>query len=218
LSRAVKPDLETLRAAVFEFGGYAQPDRSWAALAEATAPAIDLAVPAHRDAMHVWLNAWGCRIRKRREGEPDVFGQGIGDWWSRWHATLPSVDTWMADLTDEQLDGLAECFADLVAARVAPTRSLGPTAASKMLFALRPNTVMPWDEMIAQRLHGARDGVAYANHQRLGGQWARDLLAEAGMAEPALADLLGRPGRSLAKMIDEYCYLVFTRDGAVTTG
>lgn len=214
----MKPDLETLRAAVLDFGGYAQPDKSWAALTLATAPAIDLAVAEHQAAMHVWLNAWGCRIRKRRVDEPDVFGQGVGGWWERWHSALPTFDTWMADLTDAQLDGLAECFTDLVAARVAPTRSLGPTAASKMLFALRPNTFMPWDEMIAQRLHGSRDGAAYASHQRLGREWARDLLAESGMAESALAEDLGRPGRSLAKMIDEYCYLVFTRDGAITVG
>lgn len=214
----MKPDLETLRAAVLDFGGYAQPDRSWEALALATAPAVDLALPAHRAAAHVWLNAWGCRIRKRRDGEPDVFGQGIAAWWDRWHGTLPAVDTWMADLTDEQIDAMVDCFADLVATRVAPTRSLGPTAASKLLFALRPNTFMPWDEMIALRLHGGRDAVAYAGHQRLGREWARELLAEAGSDEAALAARLGRPGRSLAKMIDEYCYLVFTRDGAITVG
>ncbi len=150
-----------------------------------------------------------------------MFDQGVAGWWERWRAELPAHDTWMADLTDEQVEVMGECFADLASVPAAQTRSvrgLGSTAASKMLFALRPNTVMPWDEMIALRLHGARDGAAYTRHLVLGRAWARDLLAEAGIDEPALARELGRPGRSLAKMIDEYCYLVVTRDGAVTVG
>ena len=56
-----------------------------------------------------------------------------------------------------------------------------------------------------------RDSAAYARHQRLGRGWARRILAEAGRDEAALADALGRPGRTLAKMLDEYCYLAITR-------
>ncbi|WNV88338.1 hypothetical protein [Umezawaea sp. Da 62-37] len=217
----MKPDLAALRAAVLEFGGYDRPDRSWTEWTLATAPSVDLSLLAHRRALHRWLNAWGCRIRYPRAGEAEVFDQGVADWWERWRGRLPSVDTWMADLTDEQVEAMGDCFADLVstpAAQARSVRGLGSTAASKALFALRPNTVMPWDEMIALRLHGARDGAAYAAHLGLGRTWARDLLVESGLDEPALAEDLGRPGRSLAKMIDEYCYLRFTRDGAVTVG
>jgi hypothetical protein len=59
-------------------------------------------------------------------------------------------------------------------------------------------------------LHGARDGNAFARHQRLGREWAMALLDETGLAEPQLAVAAGRPGASLAKLIDEYCYVRIT--------
>ncbi|MDU0292339.1 MmcQ/YjbR family DNA-binding protein [Saccharothrix longispora] len=211
----MEPDLASLRAAVAEFGGFDQPERSWAVLTAATGSSIDLGVPAHRDAVHVWLNAWGCRIRTPRPGEPRVLDTGLEAWWAEWRDGLPDPAARLARLTDEEVERLGECFAALSATAAARhgrgTRTLGPTAASKLLFALRPNSLPPWDNLIAQRLHGARDGVAYRAHLRVTRGWAVRLLAEAGVPEPELLDALGRPGRSLAKVIDEYCYLVFTR-------
>lgn len=211
----MKPDLITLRAAVAEFGGTTTPEKSWTVLAAATAPAFDLGLSAHRTAAHVWLNAWGCRIRTPRPGEPPVLDESLAAWWATWRDALPDTGTWLAELSDEQVERLGEAFAALSASAAATTprgsRTLGPTAASKLLFALRPNSLPPWDNMIADRLHGGRDGVAYRAHLRLTRGWAAELLAEAGVPEPELLDGLGRPGRSLAKVIDEYCYLAFTR-------
>ncbi|ATE54174.1 hypothetical protein [Actinosynnema pretiosum] len=212
------PTLAALRASTLAFSPLPdRPDPSWLVLEAATAPAIDLALPAHRDAAHAWLNAWGCRIRKPRPGEPGVFDAAIADWWDGWSAELPAPDDWLVDLADDRLDALAACFTALAASPAAPTRTLGPTAASKLLFALRPKALMPWDNLIAQGLHGARDGRAYRAHLATGRGWARAVLAEAAaeaaeaVAEPALVAGLGRTGWSLAKVLDEYCYLVHTR-------
>jgi hypothetical protein len=209
----VEPSLASLHAAVTEFGRYTKPDQSWARLLEATAPHVDLSGAVHRRAMLSWLNAWGCRIRYPRDGEADHFDAGVAGWWSRWGHELPGTTVALAELTDEAFEVLGRCYADLAATPAARTRSLGPTAAAKMLYALRPRTLMPWDEVIAMKLHGARDGAAYAAHQRIGRRWARRLLEEAGGDEDALAALLGRPGRPLAKLLDEYCYMILTRDG-----
>ncbi|CCH31353.1 hypothetical protein ABZ816_03650 [Actinosynnema sp. NPDC047251] len=214
----MKPDLSTLRAAVVAFGGGTEPEKSWTVLLAATAPAIDLALPAHREAAHRWLNAWGCRIRYPKAGEPPVFDTALAAWWERWHAALPTARTRLGGLADEQIAELGACFADLVATPAAATRSLGPTAAAKLLFALRPNSLMPWDDLIAQKLHGARDGTADVAHLTLGRTWAVELLAEAGTDEPDLVAQLGRPGRSLAKVLDEYCYLVHTREWSAAAG
>ncbi len=87
---------------------------------------------------------------------------------------------------------------------------MGPTAAAKALYALRPRAVMPWDLMIAERLHGGRDAVAFTAHLRLGRDWARQLLRDTGWDEPRLAAELGQPGASLARLLDQYCYVRFT--------
>jgi hypothetical protein len=209
----VEPDLAALRAAVLAFPGGGA-DRAWTRLTAATAPAIDPFRPDHRYALLVWLNAWGCRVRYPRPGEDDPFDSGVARWWRRRGATLVGADRTLANLTDEQIGYAAECYADLAALPVAlgkGGRSLGPTAAAKLLYALKPASLMPWDAAIADQLHGGRDSAAYARHQRLGRGWARLILAEAGRDEAALADALGRPGRTLAKMLDEYCYLAITR-------
>jgi hypothetical protein len=208
------PTVARLARAVAEFPGY-QADKSLRAFAAATAPVVDFTRPEHRNAAHVWLNAWTCRIRYPRPGEPDVFGAGLAAWWDGWRDRLPPPEVAMAELTDDQLARLGDCYAALAASPAAQARSVrtfGPTAAAKLLYVLRPNALMPWDEMIATTLHGARDGAAYVAHQRLGRTWARALLAESGLDEESLCARLGRPGRGLAILLDQYCYLTYTRD------
>ncbi|MER7460413.1 hypothetical protein [Micromonospora sp. NPDC126480] len=209
----IAPTVKELRAAVDRFVGDAGPDRSWLRLQEQTAPAIDLAVPGHRRATLVWLNAWGCRLRYPRPGEEDPYDSGLAGWWGRWGDRLPPAGTTLVALPEESIPALGAAFADLAGIRVGAGprgRSLGPTAASKLLYALRPAALPPWDEAIARILHGRRDGDGYAAHLRLGREWAARLLAEAG-DERALADTLGRPERSLVKMLDDYWYLTCTR-------
>lgn len=205
------PGLDGLRAAAQVYAGY-RADRSWQALLAATAPGIDLAEAAHRTALHRWLNAWGCRIRYPREGEPDPLGAGLAAWWAR--HTLPGAP--IAALTDREIGALAAAYGELAALPVG-RRTLGPTAAAKALFALRPRTVMPWDEAIAVHLHGARDERAFGRHLRTGRAWARTALARSGQEEDVLTAGLGRPGISLAKLLDEYLYVTLTRRGEGTS-
>ncbi|GAA2463848.1 hypothetical protein [Winogradskya humida] len=206
--------LDALRKAVAEFAGPGVPDAGWAALMTRTAPAIDPSVATHRDALHVWLNAWGCRIRYPRPGEENLFDSGVEQWWKQWQHALPAPGVSITGLLDADFPALGECYQELALVSVSAgprRRGIGATAATKMLYALRPQALMPWDEAIAKRLHGRRDAASYAAHQRLGRDWSLALLAEAGMDEAELGEHLGRPGRSLAKMLDDYCYLTFTR-------
>ena len=205
------PSPEELRAAAAEFAPDGVSDRSWGVLMSTTGGRIDPAFAEHRRALLRWLNAWGCRIRYPRQGEPDLFDDGLTRWWSGWGDRLPEAGTLLADLSDEAIGVLGDGFAELMVmpTAVAPRaggrpRTLGSTAAAKLLYALRPESVMPWDETIALSLHGARGGAAYAAHQALGRSWSQRILAESD-------DDPGVPGRSLARLLDEYCYLVHTR-------
>ncbi|MFJ7591577.1 MmcQ/YjbR family DNA-binding protein [Streptomyces sp. NPDC097617] len=200
------PSLAELRSSAEVFNGFAGVDRSWLALRTETGSALDLSLAAHRTALHRWLNSWGCRIRYPREGEPDTFGEGLGAWWER--HTLP--DAPLARLTARDLSRLAAAYEELAALAIG-RRSLGPTAASKALYALRPDSVMPWDAAIAQRLYGARDRAAFARHLELGRTWARAALDEGGgLPEADLCAELGRPRVSLAKVLDEHLYVTIT--------
>ncbi|MBB5857397.1 hypothetical protein ACFQ05_31315 [Amycolatopsis umgeniensis] len=201
------PPLAELRRAAEVFNGFANADTSWLRLIQETQSAIDLSQAAHRTILLRWLNSWGCRIRYPREGEPAPFDEGVRAWWDTWGATLPSVD--IVHLTDAGIDTAAKAYSDLSGVVVSAgrtRRTLGPTAAAKALYALRPNTIMPWDAAIAAALHGDRDGAAFGRHLRLGREWAAAVITEAGDGIPAL---VGRPV-SLAKILDEYLYVAFT--------
>jgi hypothetical protein len=205
------PTVDDLRATARIFNGFATVDRGWLAFVAATAPGVDLSAPQHRAHLLRWLNSWGCRIRYPRDGEPAVFDDSVAGWWREHAPALPSASLYM--LSDPEIDALGTAYAALAGAAVAPgraARTLGPTAAAKALYALRPAAVMPWDAAIAVRLHGARDGAAFARHLRLGRRWAASVLAEAAVDEDALPALVGRPGVSLAKLLDEYCYVSIT--------
>jgi hypothetical protein len=206
------PTLDRLAHSVGVFNGYANVDRTWHEFVAQTAPGPDLDRPDHRRLLHRWLNSWGCRIRYPRDGEPDVFDTGTAAWWDTFGAVLPAGPLRLAG--DADLAILGEAYAALAAAPAGPRRTLGPTAAAKALYALRPDTVMPWDAAIAAGLHGARDGAAFTRHLALGRAWAAALVAETGVEDAALPAHLGRPGISLAKILDEYTYVHITLQGA----
>ncbi|GGP91459.1 MmcQ/YjbR family DNA-binding protein [Streptomyces melanogenes] len=206
-----RPTLADLRAAADVFNGFADIDRSWHGLHEDTRPAIDLGRADHRAVLLRWLNSWGCRIRYPREGEPALFDTGIARWWDAWEGDLPSGT--LAGLSDSCLAAFGRAYGELAAIPVAAgrvARSLGPTAAAKTLYALRPEAVMAWDAAIAERLHGARDADTFTRHLTLGRDWARGVLSETGAAEAALPELVGRPGIPLSKILDEYLYVRFS--------
>lgn len=201
------PSMEALRTAVARFGPAS--GRSFEG-----SESFDGTDPRSCRTLLNWLNKWGCRIRTPRDGEEDVFATGMAQWWGKYGGSLPDPHTELADLTDAEIDNAGECFGDLVvvtAGNPARPRTLGPTAASKTLYAFRPRALMPWDDAIASKLHGARDAAAFAAHQRLGRVWATDIRRSTGLSGKQLAATLGDPERSLAKIFDDYCYLRFTR-------
>jgi hypothetical protein len=209
------PDLAALERSARVFNGFGSADVTWLRLLDETRPGLDLARAEHRALLLRWLNSWGCRIRYPRAGEPAPFDTGLAAWWQEWQPGLPSAS--LPDLADGDIDACAGAYAALAAVEVSagrPRRTLGPTAAAKSLYALRPDTVMPWDAAIAARLYGRRDAAAFGQHLRLGRAWAAAVIAEAGADAAAIPGLVGRPSVSLAKLLDEYLWVTITMAGA----
>jgi hypothetical protein len=207
--------LEAVRAAVSTFAASFGVDGSDSGLVLASGDEVDLTLVDQRRELHRWLNAWGCRIRYARPGEPDPFHAGVAAWWSRRGAGLAAVTAPLSELGDDQIGLLGAAFEDLTSTPIARTaagieRTMGATASAKALYALRPQAVMPWDLAIAQRLHGGRNAAAFVAHLQLGRDWARQLLRDTGWDEATLAADLGQPRASLARLLDQYCYVRFT--------
>ena len=212
--------LSDLAFACHVYGGMSDYDSSYLRFMKATGGAADLGDAAHRRALLTWLNKWGCRQFKT--DHHDQASSAILEWSNQYVGSLFPRDRELLHLGQTDVAAAAAAFQSLsVRTASHKTRkkstyavSIGPTGAAKVLFAIRPHALPPWDEKIRRHLgyDGSRASyLAYLGH-------VRSVLEElAGLCERegfALADLprkLGRPQSTLPKLIDEYYWVTITR-------
>ena len=75
------PTLDQLASAVRAFGAKPRPDASMARLHAPTGDRIDLGDGQHRDAVHRWLNAWGCRLAYNGAA---TLSESLATWHHEW--------------------------------------------------------------------------------------------------------------------------------------
>jgi hypothetical protein len=92
---------------------------------------------------------------------------------------------------------------------------LGPTGASKVLFAVRPEIAMAWDEGIQKEFGLAGDRAGYRKMLTRSQAEAENLVVDAarcGVADwRAIPDEVGRPEHTMPKLLDEYHWVTITR-------
>jgi hypothetical protein len=210
---------DQVAATLGAFAAIAGSETSLAALRETTPPALDLSVRAHREALLRFLRAWGCRHLRR--DDTGRSSRALASWWSRFGPTLPSETVPLTDLDDAQLAGLGRAYAALARSPAALRASrsgevpvsFGDTAASKALFAIRPQAVPPWDEPMRRAFGWGRvDAEEYATFLAAVRE-ALIGLADRLRVEPSeLPAALDRPASSPVKIVDEFLWIRITRD------
>ena len=193
---------------------------SLAKFRKATGDKLDLTIQEHRGALLDWLNAWGCRHLSKKNHQ--VASEGILDWYQSDCATLFSYETLLWQLEDQEINTATDAYGSLkdrIGARHYRHGNkleahIGPTAASKILFAIRPKTLMPWDE--AMRIAFKCDGSpeSYVRYQKIIRKLAlhiRDLCEERGFQIDDLPQRLGRPNSTVLALINEYIWVTVTR-------
>ena len=201
-----------------EFGALVGADASSQKLARATGGRVDLAVPAHRVAAIGWLRSWGCR-HLRRADTPRT-SEALRAWWEDWGAQLPGDHEILTGLGEADLVLAGRAYGALrarpAARRTVRGRDLdvafGDTAAAKLLFALRPQVFPPWDEAI--RLAFGRPGGAdaYVRMLRLSAAALDGLARRLAVGVSDLPEILGRPGSSPPKLVDEFLLIRIARE------
>jgi hypothetical protein len=196
-------------------------DSSYNRFRRETNPQLDLNNKQHRIALIKCLNSWGCRQFAR--DYHDLASEEIHSWYQQYGDRFFSPDKSLLDLTSGDLALVEQAYAELVV-RTASMRErprggqtkvvIGPTGTAKILFALRPNALVPWDNPI--RGHFQLDGSAHAYIRHL--DIVRENLEELGQACKELGhrlsdlpELLNRHTSSLAKLIDEYLWVTVSR-------
>jgi hypothetical protein len=200
-----------------EFGAVAGSDSSSRKLAEATKGRVDLAVPAHRAAVITWLRAWGCRHLRR--ADTTRTSEALRTWWNDWGARLPGEQQTLTGLGEAELALAGQAY-DAMRATPAAHRTVrgreldvafGDTATGKLLFALRPQVFPPWDEAIRLAFGRPGGGAAYVRMLRLSATALDGLVQRLSVPAGDLAEVLGRPGSSPPKLIDEYLLIRITK-------
>jgi hypothetical protein len=215
---AQRVDEAEIRAALDAYQAATKSEAALAALTVVTGGFADLSRGDHRDAVLAWLWAWRCRHLRREDH--NLTSRALGEWWEAFSPRLPPTS---ADLTSLEEVNLVEveraydALAGAVAARSgAPSRradpTLGDTAASEVLVAVRPRLFVSWHRPVRDGL-GWWDGSG-AHYVELLSAVASSLSTLAdrlGTSSAALPVRLGRPDRSLAQIADAYLWVTVTR-------
>jgi hypothetical protein len=212
--------LSDLAFACHVYAGMSDYDASYLHFMKATSGAPDLGNPAHRRALLAWLNKWGCRQFDARQHERA--SSEMLEWSNQYVSSLFPVESQLRDLSQAQVAAVAIAYQSL-SSKIASYKtrnrstyavSVGPTGASKVLFAIRPHALPPWDSKI--REHFGHDGSG-ASYRGFLGQVRSVLENVAKLCESedfTLEELparLGRPHSTLPKVIDEYHWVTITK-------
>lgn len=181
---------------------------------------LDLSNKEHRKKLLQWLNKWGCRINQDYKKE---YSKTIGEWYEEYRSRLvpQNKDLWRLD--DRELDAMDYAYEDLKnrpvheykQSRNPAVRHVGPTAASKILFILRPRSAIDWDVSIRKEVKvrfGDRSYKEYLEKAR------EDLLGikrqcdELGIKIEELPVLLNREKATVAQMLGDYYWIIYTQE------
>jgi hypothetical protein len=210
------PTLSSLAAVLPVYGRFPF-DRTLDAAREDIGSTPDLGNRDHAERLRRWLNDWLCRIGYPT-GNEDLFADSLSTWWREFEQSLPPGARRLAELTDGQLSALTSAYGDLhvrpaAINRAGRTRRVGPTAAAKLLYFVRPEAVAAWDRAISMRTGGGQTASSFRRHLEICRGWAQKLEAEGrarGLEAEELGPYLGRPKSSVAKLLDEWLYATIT--------
>jgi len=193
-------------------------------LKESTDGCIDLTNPTHRESLLQWLNDWGCRNLARDQHK--LASKSILIWQQKYGASLFSGRKPIWNLKDNELEAAAHSYGALKdmpgAERIRNGKkqmvSIGETAASKILFAIRPEALMPWDEAMRKRFKCDGRPDSYFNYLKIiQGLTCHiaDLCQAKGFKIDNLPKKLDRPDATVLALVNEYIWVTVTRGRAL---
>jgi hypothetical protein len=213
--------LSNLAFACYLYGSFTDYDKSYTDFLRATNYSPDLTDADHRKVLLIWLNSWGCRQFALEYH--DHASHEILSWYNEHKAGLPNPDQdiWQLTETEFSLVGLAY---ESLSERMASFRrkkhssyriSIGPTGASKILFAIRPKVFIPWDESIRLHYSYGKESDSYlAYHLKVKNllETLEKQCQRYGFQLVDLPKILGRYHSSIPKLIDEYHWVTITNN------
>ena len=195
-------------------------ENTYLAFRERTDGRPDLAKQEHRDFLLEWLNKWGCRFEVKKF--PKV-SEAIGQWYRQHGERLCSERKNLWKLTGSELDALGDAYEDLQNTTAFKyrrggklvNRHVGATAASKILFSLKPRAAVAWDDLMRKRMRLDQKRLTYRQFLE---QAKGDLIGlkiqcdKHGFRLTELPAELNRENATPAQLTGEYYWVTYTRE------
>lgn len=213
-------DLNELSSACHLYNNKTNFDDSYIAFLNSTGSDLDLYNSEHRKALLTWLNRWACR--QFIIAYHDFASEQILKWYINLNSLLPEKSKNIWELDDNDFDKIKMLYDTLSNTQVAKKTKnqkevinhAGPTGASKILFALRPKSLMLWDGKMRDEFGKGKDSLAYINYLQKAKQDAKELLKHCklnGFALEELPEKINRPYSTIPKILDEYQWITITK-------
>ena len=187
---------------------------------ERTGGRPDLARQEHRDYLLEWLNKWGCRFEVEKFPKAS---EAIGQWYWQHGKRLCSERKNLWKLTGPELDSLGDAYEDLRDRNAFKYRRggklvhrhVGATAASKILFSLKPRAAIAWDDLMRKRMRLDQKRLTYRQFLEKAKGDLIDLKMQCDEHGIKLMDLpaeLNRECATPAQLMGEYYWVTYTRE------
>ena len=150
--------LSNLAFACYIYSRMTDFDSSYEKLLSTTQPQLDFHSEEHVSMLLEWLNAWGCRqFAKDYHG---LAAQELAEWYDTIGNQIFDKDKALLELSDQDLNLVDRAYGSLINKTASMRRTaagnsvrveVGPTGAAKILFAWRPQALIPWDDPMRAR-------------------------------------------------------------------
>ena len=195
-------------------------DSSYLYFLKVTDNSLDLNKAKHRKAMLVWLNSWKCR--QFIIAYHDFASAQIHKWYINLNYLLPEKSKNIWELSGNDFDKIKILYDTLSNTQVAKKiknkkeviNHAGPTGASKILFALRPKSLMLWDGKMRDDLGKGDDSLAYIEYLQKAKQDIEILIKHCklnGFTLQELPEKINRSYSTIPKILDEYRWVTVTK-------
>ena len=203
----------------FAYADFTNYNDSYLAFQEAIGSQLDLSDPNHRRHLFNWLNKWGCRLEKKQF--PKV-SEVIWDWYKEYGGELPRIGKHLMKLKRSDFETIDNAYEVLKQREVyklkrasgSGIRTIGPTAASKILFALRPNAAVAWDAGMRKELKVSDHYLSYSEFLE---KIRTDIVALDGECEKNgfqvkdLSIVFNRRGATVPQLVSEYYWITLNK-------
>ncbi len=180
---------------------------------------LDLFNNSHRNYLLKWLNDWGCRNFYKNCHE--LASDEILSWYKEYNNHIPTRETNIWELKEKDLKLIQTAYDNLRLKRASHIvkdgkniiKGVGDTGSAKILFSLRPKSLIPWDGAMRKYFKKNYNISSYSSFLLKVMEEVQELKKSCQKEKFELLDipsLFKKNNMTIPKLVDEYHWIRIT--------